>query len=47
MGTSKLMIPVPLTHLKFLDRVCRLRCRNFKWAALVTKVAVLKGKRDR
>jgi hypothetical protein len=34
MGTSKSMILVPLLHLKFLDGICRLRCRNFKWAAL-------------
>src|SRR5271154_7111768 len=34
MGTRKLMIPVPPFHLKFLDGVCRLYCRNFKWAAL-------------
>ena len=34
MGTSKLMMLVPPFHLKFLDGICRLRCRNFKWAAL-------------
>jgi outer membrane protein, multidrug efflux system len=34
MGTSKPEILVPLVHLKFLDGICRLRCRNFKWAAL-------------
>src|ERR1700730_14593845 len=34
MGTSKPKILVPLVHLKFLDGICRLRCRNFKWAAL-------------
>src|SRR6201996_2169512 len=33
MGTSKPEILVPLFHLKFLDGICRLRCRNFKWAA--------------
>ena len=33
-STSKFMILVPLFHLKFLDRICRLWCRNFKWAAL-------------
>ena len=33
MGTSKIIIQVPLFHLKFLDGICRLRCRNFKWAA--------------
>jgi hypothetical protein len=30
MGTSKPMILVPLFYLKFLDRICRLWCRNFK-----------------
>jgi molybdate transport system substrate-binding protein len=36
MGTSKLKIPVPLFHLKFLDRIrCQWR-RNFKWALLAT-----------
>jgi len=35
MGTSKSRFLVPLFHLKFLDGICRLRCRNFKWAALV------------
>src|ERR1700735_5682647 len=34
MGTSKPEILVPLVHLTFLDGFCRLRCRNFKWAAL-------------
>jgi multidrug efflux system outer membrane protein len=33
MGTGKPRILVPLFHLKFLDRICRLQCRNFKWAA--------------
>src|SRR5580692_1383124 len=33
MGTSKPEILVPLVHMKFLDGICRLRCRNFKWAA--------------
>jgi hypothetical protein len=28
------MILVPPFHLKFLDGICRLWCRNFKWAAL-------------
>src|SRR3569832_768141 len=32
MGTSK-QNRVPLVHLKFLDEVRRLWCRNFKWAA--------------
>jgi hypothetical protein len=41
MGTGKLIIPVPLLHLKSLDRVCRLRCKNFKWAALVIGCALL------
>ena len=30
MGTSKLTILVPLFYLKFLDRIRRLGCRNFK-----------------
>jgi outer membrane protein, multidrug efflux system len=34
MGTRKPKILVPLFHLKFPDGICRLRCRNFKWAAL-------------
>jgi len=34
MGTSKPEILVPLVHLKFLDGICRLLFRNFKWAAL-------------
>jgi hypothetical protein len=34
MGTGKPMILVPLFHLKFLDKICRLWCKNFKWAAL-------------
>jgi hypothetical protein len=34
MGTSKPIDLAPLFHLKFLDGVCRLWCRNFKWAAL-------------
>jgi hypothetical protein len=38
------MIPVPL--LTFLGGIRRLQCRNFKWAALVTEVAVLRKKRD-
>ena len=33
MGTGKSTIPVPLLHLKFLEGIRRLRCRNFKWAA--------------
>jgi uncharacterized protein YkwD len=32
---------VPLCHLKFLDGVRRLRCRNFKSAALVAMAALL------
>ncbi len=31
---ANLLILVPLGHLKFLSRMCRLLCRNFKWAAL-------------
>src|SRR5579863_6166302 len=34
MCTSKPEILVPLVHLKFLDGICLLLCRNFKWAAL-------------
>jgi hypothetical protein len=34
MGTSKPINLVPLFHLKFLNGICRLCCRNFKWAAL-------------
>jgi len=30
MGTSKSMILVPLFYLKFLNRIRRLWCRNFK-----------------
>jgi len=33
MGTSKPIIPVLPFHLKFLNRICRLSRRNFKWAA--------------
>ena len=40
-GTSKIIIPVPLFHLKFLDGICRLRGRNFKWAALLLAAAVM------
>jgi pilus assembly protein CpaD len=35
MGTSQSKIRLPLFRLKFLDGICRLRFRNFKWAALV------------
>ena len=35
MGTSKSAILVPFFYLKFLNRVRRLQCRNFKLAALV------------
>jgi hypothetical protein len=41
MGTRKSMIPVPLSHLKFLNGVRRLCCRNFKWAALVAMAGLL------
>ena len=41
MGTSKSMILVPLFYLKFLNRVRRLWCRNFKWAALVMPAKVV------
>jgi tripartite ATP-independent transporter DctP family solute receptor len=33
-GTEKFTIPVTLYRLKFLERICRLWRRNFKWAAL-------------
>src|SRR5579863_10307752 len=39
-GTSRLIIPVPLFHLKFLDGVRRLWRRNFKWAALMAGLAL-------
>jgi methanol metabolism-related c-type cytochrome len=32
---------VPLFHLKFLNGFCRLRRKNFKWAALVTAATLL------
>ena len=35
---SKSGIPVPPLHLEFLDRICRLRCRNFRWTALAAVV---------
>jgi branched-chain amino acid transport system substrate-binding protein len=41
MGTGKLIILVPLFHLKFLDRIRRLWCRNFKWAALAGTLAIV------
>ena len=41
MGTSKLTIPVPLFHLKFLDGIRCQRRRNFKWAALAINLAAL------
>jgi hypothetical protein len=34
-GASKPTTLVPLFHLKFLNGICRLWRRNFKWAALV------------
>jgi outer membrane protein, multidrug efflux system len=34
MGTCKPGNLVPFFHLKFLDGICRLQCRNFKWTAL-------------
>ena len=36
MGTSKLITPVPLLHLKFLVGIRCMWCRNFKWAALAS-----------
>jgi len=36
MGTSKLMILVPLFDLTSLGRNCGRRCRDFRSAALVT-----------
>src|SRR3954453_1800909 len=38
MGTSKFMIPVPLFDLKSLGSFRRLRCRDFKSAALVLDI---------
>ena len=32
---------MPLFHLKFLNGICRLQRRNFKWAALVTAATLL------
>jgi len=43
MGTCIVTILVPLFHLKFLNGVCGLRCRNFKWAALAAAAALLSG----
>jgi branched-chain amino acid transport system substrate-binding protein len=40
MGTSKLIILVPVFHLKFLDRIRRLWRGNFKWAALAGATAI-------
>jgi hypothetical protein len=40
-GSSKFRFLVPLFHLKFLNGICRLQRRNFKWAALVTAAAML------
>jgi len=40
MGTSKSMVLVPLLHLKFLDGIRRLRCRNFKWAVLIAVATI-------
>jgi hypothetical protein len=42
MGTCKVMIGVPLVHLKSLNGICCLRCRNLKWAALAA-AALLAG----
>ncbi len=41
MGASKNTISVPPFHLKFLNGVCRLPRRNFKWAALTGAMAGL------
>ena len=35
------MISVPLFHLKFLDGIRRLWCRNFKWAAPIAMIGLL------
>jgi hypothetical protein len=35
-GTGMIFILVPLIDLKFLDRACSTRCRNFKSAARAT-----------
>jgi adenosylcobinamide-phosphate synthase len=48
MGTGKLMILVPLLHLKFLDGIRRLRRGNFKWAAPVAmRCMICDGPRHR
>src|SRR5580704_5540599 len=41
MGTSKIIIPAPIFHLKFMGGICRLRCRNFNWAALILAAVML------
>ena len=40
MGTGKVRSLVPLGHLKFLDGIRRLRCRNFKWAVPMATLAL-------
>src|ERR1700734_1208387 len=45
-GTSKIMLLVPLFNLKFLEGICRLLCRNFKWAALVLAAVLYAGTAD-
>ena len=40
------MLLVPLFNLKFLDGICRLFCRNFKWAALVLAAVLYAGTAD-
>jgi hypothetical protein len=41
MGTSKSMIPVPPFHLKFLDGIRGLWCRDFRCAAPIAMIAML------
>jgi cysteine-rich secretory family protein len=41
MGASESMIPVPLFHLRFLDGIRRLWCRNFNWAALAAIIGLM------
>ena len=40
MGTGRSMILASLFHLQFLKGICRLQCRNFKWAALVAVATI-------
>jgi hypothetical protein len=42
MGTSKLIDSSAAFYLKFLNRIRRLHCRNFKQAALALEKAVVR-----